>query len=225
MVQLIVSSLSILKNWLVKHKRLSIELILAALTAFCVWYGATLHNRNKALSKSLETAYNNIESYQNIIKGSQETNNILMLKADQLQNSNDKLLQQIDSVTKQNKIKALNTAATQTQTLYVKDSKGVRGSNTLIEILKDTTYTDSIEYNKLTKVHYTIGKDTVNIGLDIKNTQYLLIYKKKEYKNKKNFFKRLFTFDFKKTTKCEYRIQNTNDLINTTDVRIVEIIQ
>jgi hypothetical protein len=74
------------------------------------------------------------------------------------------------------KIKAsqVNTAATQTQTLSVKGGKGVEGD--LIEILKDTVYTDSIKYNNLTTVYYTIGKDTVNIGINLKNTQYLYIY-------------------------------------------------
>jgi hypothetical protein len=74
------------------------------------------------------------------------------------------------------KIKAsqVNTAATQTQTLSVKGGKGVEGD--LIEILKDTVYTDSIKYNNLTTVYYTIGKDTVNIGINLKNTQYLYVY-------------------------------------------------
>ena len=114
----------------------------------------------------------------------------------------------------------VNTAATQTQVLYVNGGKGVEGD--LTEILKDTTYSDSIKYNPYTTVYYTIGVDTVNIAIDLQNTQYLYIYSKREYKNKKNFFKRLFTFDFKKVTKYKYEIVNTNDLINTTDVRIVE---
>ena len=92
----------------------------------------------------------------------------------------------------------------------------------MTEILKDTTYSDSIKYNDLTTVNYTIGKDTVSIGLDIRNTQYLYIYKRKEYKNKKNFLLRLITFDWKKITKYKYEILNTNDLLKTSDVRVVE---
>ena len=74
----------------------------------------------------------------------------------------------------------------------------------------------------MSTVYYTIGKDTVNIQLDIKNTQYLYTYKTKEYKNKKNFFKRLFTFDFKKVEKYKYKIINTNDLLKESDIRIIE---
>lgn len=143
---------------------------------------------------------------------------------DKLSEQNDSLLNKLDEVRKEKKIKSseLNTAATQTQTLDVIKSKGVRGD--IITILKDTIYTDTLQYNDLTKVYYSIGTDSVSIALDVKNTQYLYIYKKKQYKNKKNFIKRLLTFDWKKETKYKYEIVNTNDLLNTEDVRIVESI-
>lgn len=167
-------------------------------------------------------AQNNIEAYQGIVNDSQQANNVLRLDMEMLQQENDKLLNQIDSVREELKIKAnqVNTAATQTQTLYVNDGKGVGGD--LTEILKDTTYTDSIKYNNLTTVYYTIGKDTVSVALSLKNTQYLYIYNKKEYKNKKSFLKRLFTLDFKKRKVTRYQIINTNSLLDTSDVRIVE---
>lgn len=141
-----------------------------------------------------------------------------------LSEQNDSLLNKLDEVRKEKKIKSseLNTAATQTQTLDVIKSKGVRGD--IITILKDTIYTDTLQYNDLTKVYYSIGTDSVSIALDVKNTQYLYIYKKKQYKNKKNFIKRLLTFDWKKEIRYKYDIVNTNDLLNTEDVRIVESI-
>ena len=135
------------------------------------------------------------------------------------------MLHQLDSVREDLKIKdkQLKAAATQTQIINVSASKGVGGD--LTEILKDTIYTDSIKYNPLTTVKYTIGKDTVSIGLDVRNTQYLFMYTTKEYKNKKPFLKRLITFDWKKVEKHKYEIENTNDVIKTDDVRIVEIKQ
>ena len=170
-------------------------------------------------------AQNNIEAYQGSLEGSQQANNVLRLDIETLHQQNDKLLQNIDSVRKELNIKTkqLNTAATQTQVIYVNDGKGVGGD--LTEILKDTTYTDSIQYNDLTKVYYTIGRDTVNVGIKLENTQYLFIYSTKEYKNKKNFLKRLFTLDFKKVTKYQYKIENTNDLLKSEDVRVVEAIK
>ena len=169
-------------------------------------------------------AQNNIEAYQGSLAGLQQANNVLRLDIEDLHQQNDKLLQNIDSVAKINKIKPsqINTAATQTQTLLVNGGKGVEGD--LTNILKDTVYTDSIQYNNLTKVHYTIGKDTVSIGIDLQNTQYLYVYTTKEYKNKKSFLKRLFTLDFKKVKKQKYSIINTNDLLKTDSVRVVEAV-
>lgn len=144
---------------------------------------------------------------------------------DKLSQQNDSLILKLDEVRKQNKIKSseLNTAATQKQVIYVNSSKGINGD--LIEILKDTTYKDTLQYNNLTKVYYCIGRDTVDIALDIENTQYLFIYKHKEYKNKKSFIKRLFTLDFKKVNKYKYEIVNTNDILKESDVRVIENIK
>lgn len=208
---------------LLKHKRFTFELILGSLLALSICCGTIVHSSNKKLSESLEQAQNNIEAYQDMINNSDSVNSVLQMDLKNLQNSNDKLIQQIDSVRKQSKIKktSLASAATQTQAIIVNKSKEITGKD-LITILKDTTYIDSIQYNKYTTVYYTIGKDTVNIGLNLKNTQYLYTYKQKEYKNKKNFFKRLFTLDFKKVTRYKYKIINTNDLLKTSDVRIIE---
>ena len=208
---------------LLKHKRFTFELILGSLLALSICYGTIVHSSNKKLSESLEQAQNNIEAYQDMINNSDSVNSVLQMDLKNLQNSNDKLIQQIDSVRQQSKIKktSLTSAATQTQAIIVNKSKEITGKD-LITILKDTTYIDSIQYNKYTTVYYTIGKDTVNIGLNLKNTQYLYTYKQKEYKNKKNFFKRLFTLDFKKVTHYKYKIINTNDLLKTSDVRIIE---
>ena len=195
-----------------------------AISGLCVGlllcWGVILHNQNKKLSQSLETAQNNIEAYQGLLSDSQQASNVLKLTVEQLQNSKDSILHKLDSVRKELKIKPkqIHTAATQTQVLNVIGSKGVGGNI----IVKDSIYTDSILYNPLTKVKYTIGNDTVNIAIDLRNEQYLYVYTKREYKNKKNFFKRLFTLDFKKVTKYKYDIVNTNDLLKSKDVRIVE---
>ena len=139
-----------------------------------------------------------------------------------LKDSNDEVLAKLDSVRQANNIKTngLTSAATQTQTIIVTQQQGVQGD--LTEILKDTTYTDTIQYNDLTKVGYTISKDLVEIYLDIQNEQYLYTYKTREYKNKKSFFKRLFTLDFKKVDRYRYKIVNTNDLLKESNIRIVE---
>ena len=167
-------------------------------------------------------AQNNIEAYQGLLDSSQQANNVLRLNIEELEKQNDITLHKLDSIRNKLKLKAKSilTAATQSQVLNVNDSKGVGGDLSII--LRDTTYTDSLKYNDLTTVYYTIGKDTVNIGLDIQNEQYLYIYTAREYKNKKNFIKRLFTWDWKKITRSKYVQWNTNDLFKNNNIRIVE---
>lgn len=209
-------------RWLISHGNIAAKAILSLSAGFLLLWGVSTYKENKSLSERLELAQNNIEAYQGALNGSQQAFNVLKLDMNKLSEQNDSLLHKLDEVRKEKKIKSseLNTAATQTQTLDVIKSKGVRGD--IITILKDTIYTDTLQYNDLTKVYYSIGTDSVSIALDVKNTQYLYIYKKKQYKNKKNFIKRLLTFDWKKETKYKYEIVNTNDLLNTEDVRIVE---
>ena len=208
--------------WLKSHWKAAVKGICVASVAFLLFWGISTHNRNIKLSQELEMAQNNIEAYQGLLDSSQQANNVLMLDIKNLKNQNDVTLHKLDSVRDKLKIKpkTVKTAATQTQSIDVIQSKGVGGN--IISILKDTIYKDSMNYNDLTTVYYTIGKDSVSIGLKLQNDQYLYVYNTKEYKNKKSFIKRLFTFDFKKITKTKYIIYNTNDLIKTDSVRVVE---
>ena len=209
-------------TWLASHWKAAVKGICAASVAFLLIWGINTHNNNIKLSQELEMAQNNIEAYQGLLDSSQQANNVLMLDIKNLKNQNDVTLHKLDSVRDKLKIKpkTVKTAATQTQSIDVIQSKGVGGN--IISILKDTIYKDSMNYNDLTTVYYTIGKDSVSIGLKLQNDQYLYVYNTKEYKNKKSFIKRLFTFDFKKITKTKYVIYNTNDLIKTDSVRVVE---
>lgn len=206
-------------NW-----RMLRNIVLGLLVASSLSFGIFYHNKANKLSEELKIANNNIEAYQDIVNDSQQASGVLKLDMNKLEEYNDKLIQQIDSIRKQNKIKSkeLQVAATQKQILDVNKSKGVGGD--IITIIKDSTYNDSIQYNNLTKIYYTIGKDSVNVRLKLNNTQYLYIYKHKEYKNKKNFFQRLFTFDWKKKYVYKYKIHNTNDLLKEDSIRVIESI-
>ena len=211
-------------TWLVANRNKLTTAILSLSVAILLSFGIFTYKQNKKLSESLEMAQNNVEAYQGALNGSQQAFNVLKLDMRDLSKQNDSLLVELDKIRKEKKIKAkeLTTAATQTQIIDVNGSKGVKGD--IITILKDTVYTDTMQYNNLTKVYYSIGTDSVKIALDIQNTQYLYIFHHREYKNQKKFIKRLLTLDFKKVTKYKYDIHNTNELVNTKDVRIVESI-
>lgn len=207
-----------------KNYKLLLNAVLGLLMAFCLASGIFYHNKANRLSEELKMANNNIEAYQDALYGAQQASSVLRLDVKKLSEYNDKLVQQIDSIRKIQKVKKneIQVAATQKQILNVNKSKGVGGD--IITIIKDSTYKDSLQYNPLTKVYYTIGKDSVNIKLDVQNTQYLYVYKHREYKNKKNFFKRLITFDWKKKDVYKYKIHNTNDLLKEDSIKIIEAI-
>lgn len=198
--------------------------ICGLLIAFCLASGIFYYNKANRLSQELKMVNNNIEAYQDALSGAQQASGVLRLDMKKLKDYNDKLVQQLDSVRKTEKLKSkeIQVAATQKQIINVNKSKGVGGD--IITILKDSVYKDSLQYNNLTKVYYTIGKDSVNIKLDVQNTQYLYVYKHREYKNKKNFFKRLITFDWKKKDVYKYKIRNTNDILKEDSIRIIEAI-
>lgn len=211
-------------TWMKSHYKLLLNAILGLIVASSISFGIISHNRANRLSEELKIANNNIEAYQDELNDSQQASGVLMLDMKKLKDYNDKLVHQLDSVSKKHNIKSseILTAATQKQIIDVNKSKGVRGD--IITILKDSTYKDSLQYNNLTKVYYTIGKDSVNIKLDVKNTQFLYVYKHKQYKNKKNFFQRLFTFDWKKEIRYKYKIVNTNDIMKEDSIRVIQAI-
>lgn len=218
MITTILSALSSLK------KMLSFKTICGLAVAISFALNIFLLKSNQRLSAGLEMAQNNIEQYEGILFDKAERNRALMFDVQQLKNSNDRLVHELDSVIKSHKIKPANvrTAATQTQEILVTATRGVEEQ--FIQINTPSKhYKDSIQFNEYTIVQYDISEDTIDIGIDIKNTQYLYTYKKKEWKNKKSFLKRLFTLDFKKVQKYNYEIVNTNDLIQTSDVRVIEI--
>lgn len=210
-------------NWIVANRKSLFKAVLGLSVGLLLAWGVTLSKQNKKLSESLEMAQNNIEAYQGSLQGSQQANNVLRLRVEDLHNQNDILVNKLDSVRDKLKIKAkhLQTAATQSQVINVIQSKETKDN--LIQTIKDSIYRDSIQFNDLTNVSLAISKDTVEVGLDIRNTQYLYVFRDKHYKNKKNFIMRLLTFDFKKVTVDRYQIVNTNDLIKTDSVRVIKI--
>ena len=216
--------LTVTLRWVKNHYKLLCNAILGLVVAFSLSFGIISHNKAERLSDELKIANNNIEAYQESIDETQQASTVLKLDMNKLKDYNDKLIRQIDSISNKQGVKSkeIQAAATQKQIINVNKSKGVGGD--IITIIKDSTYSDSLQYNPLTKVFYTIGKDSVNIRLDVENTQYLIIYKHKEYKNKKNFFKRLITFDWKKEYKYRYKIHNSNDVIKEDSLRVIEAI-
>ena len=208
--------------WLKSHWKAAVKGICVASVAFLLLWGINTHNKNIKLSQELEMAQNNIEAYQGLLDSSQQANNVLRLDIKDLKNQHDVTLNKLDSVRKKLNIKpkTISTAATQTQVINVKGSTEIEDSAITV---KDSIYSGIVQFNDLTTATYDITRDSIYIELDVRNTQYLYVFKDRHYKNKKNFLKRLFTWDWKKVNTYKYEIINTNDIIQTDSVRVVEI--
>lgn len=208
---------------MIKHSKIVKNTILSLVVGLSILFGVVNCKNNQKLSEELKTANNNIEAYQEL-QSSQQASRVLYLDMAKLGETKDTILTKMNDVANDNNVKpkTMLTAATQTQDVNVKRSKKVEQDtiHDLVTILKDTTYSDTIKYNDLTTISYTIGKDTVSIGLKLNNTQYLYIYKDKHYRYK-NFWKRLIRFCWKKDIDYKYKIINTNDLLKTSNVRVV----
>ena len=91
-------------------------------------------------------------------------------------------------------------------------------------IVKNNNFTLEIKPNSLTSIIINKQDSLLTHKLNIKNTQTLYVTNKRIYKNNyKNWFTRLLHFDWKKKDNIEYQIHNSNDLIEITDSRMIEL--
>lgn len=112
--------------WVINHGKDAIKAIYVASVALLLAWGINTHRQNIKLSQELEMAQNNIEAYQGLVADSQQANNVLRLNIKQLTAQNDDILHKLDSVRSKLSIKPkqVQTAATQTQSINVIESKG-----------------------------------------------------------------------------------------------------
>lgn len=197
-----------------KLKQWAMPVIMGALTIALI----ITMSLNSKLKSEVAVKTNNIEAYQGIIAGQNAHNNVLRLDVATLASSNDILLQKIDSVKNELKIsdKALRTA------LSTKQETIVSGKDTVL-ISDSCQFTKVFKPNELTILKIELKDDSLQYNLNIKNDMYLLVHSKKDYKNKnKKFFKRLFSWDWKKIAYYQYDIINTNKLITVGETRVIE---
>ena len=91
-------------------------------------------------------------------------------------------------------------------------------------VVKDINFTLEIKPNSLTSIIINKQDSLLTHKLSIKNVQTLFVTNKRVYRNTyKNWFVRLINFDFKKKNDFRYQIHNSNDLIEITDSRMIEL--
>ena len=174
------------------------------------------HKKLKLTQDRLDKVHSNYEFYMNVAANKEMENKILQFTIDDYKETNDSLINEIKITQKKLKIKEKELKQTQLQKQQVKHDTTI--------IVKSNDFKLEIKPNSLTSITINKQDSILTHTLDIKNQQTLFITNKKVYKNKyKNWFIRLLNFDFKKKNDIRYQIHNSNDLIQITDSRMIEI--
>lgn len=203
-------------DWFIKNFKVVAVSFIMLLTAISFY----MHDQIKQKDREIDRLTTNIEYYQNNYNQSKLDNTVLQLTIDDLTNSKDSLIQQLDSIKKEIKIKDKNLISSAVINTEIKDS--VR--TVIKSIEKD--FAEELKLNKLTTIMVSRKDSILDVKLSLFNQQILFIEDTKVYKKQyKNGFIRFLHFDWRKKHVRKYNIHNTNDLIKVTDSRIVEIVK
>lgn len=203
-------------DWFIKNFKVIAVSFIMLLTAISFY----MHDQIKQKNREIDRLTTNMEYYQNNYNQSKLDNTVLQLTIDDLTNSKDSLIQQLDSIKKEIKIKDKNLISSAVINTEIKDS--VR--TVIKSIEKD--FAEQLKLNKLTTIMVSRKDSILDVKLSLFNQQILFIEDTKVYKKKyKNGFIRFLHFDWRKKHVRKYNIHNTNDLIKVTDSRIVEIVK
>lgn len=208
----IASKFSIGINWLKGNFNIIAVIIISILTAIFVF------QRNQLNKKDIEIdrLYNNIQYYEELNDSTKDNNRILQLTIEELNNSKDSVITQLNDIRKELNIKNKELELVSSQTQEVKLDTTI--------VVNNNDFKYEIKPNNLTSLIIEKKDSILTANLDIKNQQTLFISSKREYKNQyKNWFCRLLRFDFKKHNVYKYNIVNSNDLIKVTDTRVIQI--
>ena len=186
--------------------------VIMMLTAFLFIQHKELEQTKNVLDK----VSSNYEYYMNKCSNVEEQNKVLQLNIEEYKETKDSLIQEIKTTQKKLKIKDKELQQTQAQKQEIKHDTTI--------IVKSNDFKLEIKPNSLTSIIINKKDSILTHNLDIKNQQTLFITNKRVYRNKyKNWFTRLLHFDWKKKNDIRYQIHNSNDLIQITDSRMIEV--
>ena len=186
--------------------------IIMMLTAFLFMQ----HNKLKYAQNKLDAVQSNFEYYMNKSSNIENQNRLLQFTLNDYKETKDSLITEIKATQKKLKIKEKEVQQTQIQKQEIKHDTTV--------IVKSNDFELVIKPNSLTSIVINKQDSLLTHKLDIKNTQTLYVTNKRVYRNSyKNWFVRFLHFDWKKKNDFRYQIHNSNDLIDITDSRLIEI--
>lgn len=176
-----------------------------------------LSKKVDSLDNALARATNNLSYYEKALSKAEDNNRVLQLTVEDFKRSEDSLIIELKKQAKELKIKEkqLKTVA----------SIETQISDTTVQELPKANNCDfciELKPNQLTTVKVSRVDSILTHILNIQNRQDLFIDEKEVWRVK-GFFKRLFSFNFKKDKLSNYQIVNTNPLIKTIETRVINI--
>ena len=200
-------------NWFSHNFKLVTLSIISLLTVAIFILSNQLNKKDIEINR----LYNNIQAYEQIASGKEDDNRVLQLTINELNNSNDSLLQELQQVKEKLNVKNKNLVQAQVINTVIRD--------TITKVITlDKNFNEELKLNPLTTIKVTRTDSILTAKIDIQNQQILFIEEKKVYKNRyKNGWIRFWHFDWKKIRVRKYQIQNSNPLIRVTDTRIIEV--
>lgn len=202
-----------LANWFTNNIKVVTIGIISLLTVAIFILGSQLSKKNKEIDR----LFNNIKAYEQLATENKKLNTVLQLTVNELNNSKDSLIQQVEQARKELKVKNKNLQQAQVINTVIRD--------TVTKVITvDRNFNEELKINPLTTIKVTRTDSILTAKIDITNQQILFIEEKKEYKNKyKNGWIRFWHFDWKKIKTRKYQIINSNPIIKITNTRIIEI--
>lgn len=202
-----------LANWFTNNIKVVTIGIISLLTVTIFILGSQLSKKNKEIDR----LFNNVKAYEQLATENEKLNTVLQLTVNELNNSKDSLIQQVEQARKELKVKNKNLQQAQVINTVIRD--------TVTKVITiDRNFNEELKINPLTTIKVTRTDSILTAKIDIQNQQILFIEEKKVYKNKyKNSWIRFWHFDWKKIRVRKYQIQNSNPLIRVTDTRIIEV--
>lgn len=188
-------------------------LILLAVFLLMIWGLVSLVKTNKALKQDNERLQQNIEYYSSF----GQENIVLQHTVQELEQSKDSLIQHINTIQKKLDLKPKETKEIIYTETVIHD--------TIVQNIPATyNFSAIVRPNDLTTIEVTRIDTTLAVIPTIYNSQTIFIQTEKRYKYK-NFFSRLIHFNFGKITTNRYYIDNSNDLIQVEDTRVIDVVK
>ena len=200
-------------NWFTNNIRVVTISIITLLTVTIFVLGNQLKDKNQEVDRLLANA----RAYEQIASNTEKQNRVLQLTINELNNSKDSLVQEVNEVRQELKIKDKNLTQIDVINTVIQD--------TIVKTIEvEPNFETELKPNPLTTITVSRQDSILTAKIDIRNQQILFVEEKKEFKNKyKNGWIRFWHFDWKKIRVRKYQIYNTNNLIKVTDTRIIEI--